>query len=68
MGLTIKPFMISLEDFQHLKMSLRMISLDTIRRNRSSFFINHSIYLRAMLTQIGTELGKIFIHDTLLSF
>lgn len=60
--------MISLEDFQHLKMSLSMISLDTIRRNRSSFFINHSIYLRAMLTQIGTKLGKIFIHDTLLSF
>lgn len=68
MGLTIKPFMISLKDFQHLKMSLRMISLDTIRRNRSSFFINHRIYLRAMLTQIGTELGKIFFHDTLLSF
>lgn len=60
--------MISLEDFQHLKMSLSMISLDTIRRNRSSFLINHSIYLRAMLTQIGTKLGKIFIHDTLLSF
>lgn len=68
MGLTIKPFMISFENLQHLKMSLRMISLDTIRRNRSSFFINHSIYLRAMLTKIGTKLGKIFFHDTLLSF
>lgn len=68
MGLTIKPFMISLEDFQHLKMSLSMMSLDTIRRNRSSFFINHSIYLRAMLTQIGSKLGKIFFHDTLPSF
>lgn len=51
MGLTGEPFVISLEDFQHLKVSLSMIALDSIRRV-GNLATDGGINLGTMLSQI----------------